>query len=665
MKQERKKRTGSQTGTGKKHEADELNKLLSAWLHSSIRVMDVRHIRLEPEEWLQPYRLPTQAFVFVLQGSVRLPADDQDDTRHSWYVLHGSKGLELNMTPSERGIEYVIVLYKVASLSGHTVYSLPPVAHGFVPPYPVMLYQKLQLLEQAWHDKDTLSKVQAQGRFYDFAYECMRQLQEQKVRMPSRDMVTQAIRFMQDHYAESITLERLAGLLECSPRHLTRLFKKQTNCSPIMYLIQLRMDKAKELLRKTDATLQDIAASVGYPDVYFFSRAFKKYTGVSPVHYRDSLYSSAFVRDTSLDNPLSMSECSIDSISGALHTVIEDNNHYQNHDEGILQMNRNAKHSMAFILLLSFTLLLSACSGSSSPTATDGASQGNNNTSTEPTSQERVLKDALGHEVKVPAQPQRVLASYLEDHLVALGVKPVAQWSVGKNSVQAYLQKELKDVPAIASDLPFEAVLNFKPDLIIMDSASMVEGDKYNQYSKIAPTYVVGSNMNNDWRQELLTVGEVLNKSNEAKQALSNYDKKAAEAKAKLSQTVGQQTAAALWVTDKNVYVVNQNLSSGDVLYKDLGFKIPQVVQEISKTAKANWSNLSLEKLAELDADYIFIVNSKGVSKDEIIKDPVWGGIPAVKEGHIYDFGKDSSWLYTGTIANGQMIDDVLKSVTP
>ncbi|WP_244316054.1 AraC family transcriptional regulator [Paenibacillus brasilensis] len=455
----------------------------------------------------------------------------------------------------------------------------------------------------------------------------------------------------------------LAGLLECSPRHLTRLFKKQTDCSPIMYLIQLRMVKAKELLRKTDATLQDIAGSVGYPDGYFFSRAFKKYIGVSPVHYRNSLYSSALVRNTRLDNPLSMSECSIDSISGTLHTVIEDNNHYQNYDEGILRMNRNARHSMAFILLLSFTLLLSACSGTSSPAATEGTSQGSNNTAAEQTSQERVLKDALGHEVKVPAQPQRVIASYLEDHLVALGVKPVAQWSVGKNSVQGYLQKELKDVPTIASDLPFEAVLNFKPDLIIMDSASMVEGDKYNQYSKIAPTYVVGSNMNNDWRQELLTVGEVLNKSSEAKQALSSYDKKAAEAKAKLSQTIGQKTVAALWVTDKNVYVVNQSLSSGDVLYKDLGFKIPQVVQEISKTAKANWSNLSLEKLAELDADYVFIVNSKNVSKEDIIKDPVWAGIPAVKAGHVYDFGKDSSWLYTGTIANGQMIDDVLKSV--
>lgn len=662
MKQDRQKQTDSHSGMSKGKEADELNKLLSVWLHSSIRVMDVRHIRLEAEELVQLYRLPAHAFVFMLQGSVHLD-DDWKDASHSGYVLHGSKGFELNIKPSSCGIEYILVLYKATSLSGHTVYHQPSSVYGFIPPYPAILYQKLQLLADAWQDQEALSKVQAQGRFYDFAYECMRQSQEPQARTSTRDVVAQAIRFIQAHYAESITLERLAGLLECSPRHLTRLFKKQTDSSPITYLIQLRMDKAKELLRKTDATLQDIAVSVGYSDVYFFSRAFKKYTGVSPVHYRDSLYSSAFVSDMRLDNPSSLSECSIDSISDALHTGIEDNNHYQNHDEGILQMNRNTKHSMAFIVLLSFTLLLSACSGTSSPTATDGASQGNNNTSAEPASQERVLKDALGHEVKVPAQPQRVLASYLEDHLVALGVKPVAQWSVGKNSVQAYLQKELKDVPAIASDLPFEAVLNFKPDLIIMDSASMVEGDKYDQYSKIAPTYVVGSNMNNDWRQELLTVGEVLNKSSEAKQALSNYDKKAAESKAKLSQTVGQKTAAALWVTDKNVYVVNQNLSSGDVLYKDLGFKIPQVVQEISKTAKANWSNLSLEKLAELNADYIFIVNSKNVSKDEIIKDPVWAGIPAVKEGHVYDFGKDSSWLYTGTIANSQMIDDVLKNV--
>ncbi|MDQ0496465.1 hypothetical protein [Paenibacillus brasilensis] len=88
MKQDRQKQTDSHTGMSKGHEADELNKLLSVWLHSSIRVMDVRHIRLESVELFRPYRLPAHAFVFVLQGSVRL-AGDWKDTSHSGYVVHG------------------------------------------------------------------------------------------------------------------------------------------------------------------------------------------------------------------------------------------------------------------------------------------------------------------------------------------------------------------------------------------------------------------------------------------------------------------------------------------------------------------------------------------------------------------------------------------------
>lgn len=44
-------------------------------------------------------------------------------------------------------------------------------------------------------------------------------------------------------------------------------------------------------------------------------------------------------------------------------------------------------------------------------------------------------------------------------------------------------------------------------------------------------------------------------------------------------------------------------------------------------------------------------------------KDPIWSQMPAVKNGHVYVFDDSSSWLYTGAIANSQMIDDVLKSV--
>jgi iron complex transport system substrate-binding protein len=326
-------------------------------------------------------------------------------------------------------------------------------------------------------------------------------------------------------------------------------------------------------------------------------------------------------------------------------------------------VNKTYKHSMIGSMLLIFILLLSACSNSSSsnPAAT---STPDASAPAATAAAERTVKDALGHEVKLPANPQKILASYLEDHLVALGVKPVAQWSgSGGKSVQNYLQGDLKGIPTIPSELPYEAVMSFTPDLIIMGSAQTVEGDKYAQYAKIAPTYTVGTQQNNDWRQVLLTVGEVLNKSKEAKEALANYDKKANEAKEQLKQAIGTKSAAALWVTAKAVYVVHENLSSGAVLYQDLGLTAPKAVKEISKTATANWNPMSLEVLAELDADYLFIVNGKGVSKEELLKEPVWADIPAVKNGHVYTYGNEASWLYTGTIANRQIIDNVMKSI--
>lgn len=276
----------------------------------------------------------------------------------------------------------------------------------------------------------------------------------------------------------------------------------------------------------------------------------------------------------------------------------------------------------------------------------------------------RTLTDAMGNEVVVPANPESVLASYLEDNLVALGITPVAQWSVNDGaSIQGYLQGNLKDVPMIPHDLPFEAVQEYAPDLIIMDSASMVEGGKYEQYSKIAPTYVIGTEVNNDWRDELKRVGEVFGKEDEAQKALDDYDAKAVEAKAKIEAEVGNPSVAAVWLVGGKFFVVGENLSSGAVMYGDLGLKVPAVVKEISASATGNWSEISLEKLVELDAEHLFLINSDTASGSAALSDALWNSVPAVKAGNVYEFAENESWLYTGTIANEQIIDNILKSI--
>lgn len=322
-----------------------------------------------------------------------------------------------------------------------------------------------------------------------------------------------------------------------------------------------------------------------------------------------------------------------------------------------------------FALFVLAAILLAAC-GSGGEQAGEEAETDDKQTASEETTSgetatERTLTDAMGHEVAIPAEPERVIASYLEDYLVALDITPVAQWSVQNGeTVQGYLQDSLKDVPTIPHDLPYETVASFNPDLILMDSPSLVEGNKYDQYAKIAPTYVVGTEQNNDWREELRTIGEVFGKEDKAEQVLEEYEQKAANAKEKIQADIGNESAAAIWLVNNTFFVVSESLSSGDVLYNDLGLTAPNVVKEISANTESNWSEISLEKLAELDADHIFLVNSDKGNGAEMLQDPIWKNIPAVQNGNIYEYGEDSSWLYTGPVASSQMIDDVLESLT-
>ncbi|QUL52363.1 ABC transporter substrate-binding protein [Paenibacillus tritici] len=321
--------------------------------------------------------------------------------------------------------------------------------------------------------------------------------------------------------------------------------------------------------------------------------------------------------------------------------------------------------------LLTTTLLLSACGNNNSNAGGNGAAATTAPSATvEATAApaesaapavDKTVTDAMGHKVTIPANPQRVIASYLEDYLVALGVTPVAQWST-KNGTQDYLAAELNDVPPISYDLPLEAVTGFAPDFHIVQSEGTVQNGLYDQLNKIAPTYVLGDEVSSDWRAALLKIGELLNKTPEAEKAIADYEQKAASAKAAVSAAIGDDSVAILWLVSKNFFIVDETRSSGAVMYGDLGVKLPNLVTEIPAESRAPWNPISLEKLSELTAEHIILVNSDKAGGAEITEGAVWKGIPAVKAGNVHEFSADTSWLYSGPIANSKTIDDILSS---
>lgn len=97
--------------------------------------------------------------------------------------------------------------------------------------------------------------------------------------------------FMKDHYRENLTLENIAASAFLSSGYASRIFKKQMNISIMDYLLQLRMDEAKKMLRETTLSIDEIASKTGYADSSYFTKVFRKAMGMTPSRYRQSLKS--------------------------------------------------------------------------------------------------------------------------------------------------------------------------------------------------------------------------------------------------------------------------------------------------------------------------------------------------------------------------------------
>ncbi len=98
--------------------------------------------------------------------------------------------------------------------------------------------------------------------------------------------------WIEENYAKSFLLEEVAVRFGMSLRTLTRRFKSATGENLLAYLHRYRLEIAKELLRASSLSIQEIAYQVGYEDISYFYSLFKKHTTVTPKAYRENRYSS-------------------------------------------------------------------------------------------------------------------------------------------------------------------------------------------------------------------------------------------------------------------------------------------------------------------------------------------------------------------------------------
>lgn len=408
----------------------------------------------------------------------------------------------------------------------------------------------LEALEQILRQQvtgDWLKQWEVQLRFQEWFRALLRQSDPETDAPDDRARLQSSIRYIDDHYDLTITVDELAADIGLTRASYTRQFKRITGKLPLDYVNTVRLERSKQLLQLTDDRIHEIAQNVGFSSEYYFGRRFKQYAGISPGLYR---------------------------------------RHHR--------------------------------------------------------------------------QEVRVFAPYLEDFVLALGVKPVLQYSHHSWGRQHYLG--LDDVPEFdvsQQDAQFSA--GIVPDFIMLNKGY----DRWNldRFEQVAPTFYV-DHLGEDWRSILRSTADVLGKVNRVQDVIGAYEDKALEAKGRLTRYMRGQTVAFLRISASDITLYgNQQGYVGPVIYQDLGLTPHSRVQQWTRHERR--ISIGLEQLSQLDADHLLITFDTGDSAEpgierELLDRDEWKRLPAVKSGNVYEVDF-MTWMNYGVISHGKKIEDVLR----
>ncbi|MCW4643657.1 iron-hydroxamate ABC transporter substrate-binding protein [Bacillus safensis] len=285
----------------------------------------------------------------------------------------------------------------------------------------------------------------------------------------------------------------------------------------------------------------------------------------------------------------------------------------------------------ALLFICIVMVITSACgSGDQTNTATTKKT-----ISTETSAKSEIEYLGKTYEVKTPAK-RIIIAGSLEsmEDAKLLGVEPIGASTVGGTFPSLFEDITSKTEGIGEKTEPnAEKILKLNPDVIL--GSTKFPPAAIQKLEKVKTTIPV-SHISSEWKNNLLLLGQLTGKESEAKTIISTYQKDLEKAKKTLKETSKNKTAIILRIRQGDLYVYPEDVYFNSTLYGDLGFTAPNEV----KKAKAQ-ALLSMERLGELDPDYIFVQFSEeeNASNPNALKDlesnHIWKSLQAVKQGHV------------------------------
>lgn len=303
------------------------------------------------------------------------------------------------------------------------------------------------------------------------------------------------------------------------------------------------------------------------------------------------------------------------------------------------------------MILISLVILLSGCAGSN----------GNEKVSGEK-SDTRTVSDVNGI-VAIPNEPLRIAdISGSTEELLILGIQPVATANTDpqdNNKIDPLIKEKLNKeaIPVgyyIEGKINLEALTAVQPDLILTNIRHASIND---QVAKIAPTVVVKDNdLSTDWRGRFKHIGEIFNRQADVENWLNDYATKSGKLHDDIVAKTHDETFGII-ETGPMGYRIYADAGVGDILFNDVNLpRAPGTPQDV-------WGlSISLEGITTIDPDHIILLYSEGIV-DELEKSAVWGGLKAVKNGHIYKIPNEVQYAQAFTTSGKLKLLDMISEL--
>lgn len=259
----------------------------------------------------------------------------------------------------------------------------------------------------------------------------------------------------------------------------------------------------------------------------------------------------------------------------------------------------------------------------------------NNSANEENINENTVTVTDVRGEVKIPANPQRIVdLSGNSDILSILGYKVIGTANSDAydyTKFPSYLEETLSGAEILGysmqDTIDVEAVMNLNPDLIVI---STVQEKMYDSLSEIAPTVMIQLEALN-WKDDVRALGKVFGKEEAANEWIANYEAKAKEAGDKIKAKYGENTTYLSFLASGGQFFVFDGAGFGDVLYNDMGLAKPAGMPE---QTDISLPVVTYEGLAAIQSDYIFAI-ATDEDLAQLQANNIWNNLPAVKNGKV------------------------------